>query len=139
MTVPDDKNEKNLWVIRKCQYLVALAGYVTNSKTWKFTPGTKEEALEEMKQKLKRDVPLRLQLQLKVTDPGNDKWTPPCVLQHKVEVPRREWPGTNVRERGPLVLSKDRTDHWKGKDNGNKSEGPVLRWIGDMDAKNGSE
>ena len=71
---------------------------------------------------------------------------PTFVLQHEVEVPRREWPGTNGRERGPLVLSKDRIDPMESQRkmetnrNGHgDNDKKVLWWIGDMDAKNGSE
>ena len=45
-------------------------------KKWRFTPSTKQEATEKIRKKLKRDVPLRLQKQLKVSKHENHKWIP---------------------------------------------------------------
>ena len=85
MTVLDDKNKKYLWIIKRCQYPAVMAGYVTNSKTWRFTPSTNHEATEEMRKKLKRDVPLSLHKQLEVTEYENDKWIPHvyCSIKSK--------------------------------------------------------
>ena len=113
MTVPDDKNKKSLWVIRRLQYPVVLAGYVTNSKTWKFTPGTKEEALEEMKQKLKRDVPLRLQRQLKVMVPGNDKWIPHVYCSIKTKCHDVNGQGRTCMKEAHSCCGKIVSTQWK--------------------------